>query len=488
MSKSLSGYLTAIAPIIEKYVNRNDEIEVRQLTTDSRNVTSGTLFIAIEGKTVNGKNYISTAIQSGAKVIVFSGELPQSLIDSNPTISFICLYPQSDYQAAAMLFEYHFDYPARRFKLIGVTGTNGKTTTSYLINHILRAAGKKTTLIGTVAYDINGTITPATHTTPDAEGLQKIFLQSTEAGIDYLVMEISSHAADQYRCGTTEFQTIAFTNLTGEHLDYHNNMESYFQAKRTVFDNNLDIVDGTAIINTDDSFGQRLFEEFGGEEFGSNSSITGFNQDMRGISFNLKEQLYQVPLYGRFNAFNCAAAILSCIKTGIRPESIAETLREFPGVPGRLQSVKLNNGAIAFVDYAHTDDALRNVSSSLKELPHNRLITVFGCGGDRDRTKRPRMAKAVAEFADVIIITADNSRSENIANIIADIRPGLATKNEVLEIPCRKEAITRAVEISENNDLILIAGKGHEDYQIENGITSHFSDYETLLALTKVAN
>jgi len=470
----------ALSPYILKtsHLSQND---CKGLSHDSRKVSPNDLFIAIKGSASDGHQYIENAIQSGACSILLSDPKLFSLLSSKyPTIDFLLYFLQNSYQILGLTAELFADSPAKKLRLIGVTGTNGKTTTASIINYLIRTAGEKTALIGTNAYDLDGEILEATHTTPDPIQLQNIFIRCLEKEITTVVMEVSSHSAHQHRMGSAKFESLIFTNLTGEHLDYHKNMQNYFDAKKSLFEESLSHK-GLAIINTDDEWGQRLFKQFPTHQaYGFNSNISDFKTTPDGSVFKFNDTIIKTQLFGRFNAANAIAAILAAQHHGVTEQHCLEALRTFNGVAGRMQSFKVSTGATAFVDYAHTDDALLNVGQALKELPHRKIITVFGCGGDRDRSKRPRMAKAAELISDQVIVTADNSRSEDILEIIKDIKEGFNQPEAPLFVPDRKLAIEKAVALSKSGDIILIAGKGHENYQIEHGKTIHFSDFETL--------
>ena len=479
-TKNLCNYISS--HILKASFASNNNFQ--SISNNSTTVTKGSLFVAIKGTTADGHGYIENAIQSGAcAILLSSNDLYLSLESKYPTIDFL-LYKEGDgHQVLALASEFFYKLPADKLCLIGVTGTNGKTTTASIINFLLRSSGEKTALIGTNAYDLDGEILEATHTTPDPIQLQTLFCRCLEKNITTVIMEVSSHSAHQHRIGSAKFESLVFTNLTGEHLDYHLTMENYFNAKKSLFENSLS-QNGLAIINVDDQWGQKLFKQFENHQpFGFSLNIDDFKTLADGSAFKFNEVQIKTQLFGRFNAANVTGALLAAQKHGLSEAQCQKSLTAFLGVAGRMQSIKLHTGATAFVDYAHTDDALLNVGQALKELPHRKIITIFGCGGDRDRTKRPRMAKAAEAISDRVIVTADNSRGEDINEIMKDIKKGFHNPETVLFIPSRKLAIEKAVALSESRDIILVAGKGHEDYQIEHGITTHFSDFETLSLL-----
>ncbi len=466
-----------------KSVKNPQNLFIDQLTHDSRQVEKAGAFVALKGNSVDGNKFIESVLQKGASLILTSSvKVIDEFAPKYPETVFVQFLENFDYAVLAKAAECFYHFPAKHLTLAGVTGTNGKTTTCYLINHILRNAGKKTALFGTISYDIDGDVYDATHTTPDPMQLQKYLSLALEKGVEIVVMEVSSHAADQQRTGSAKFDAVGFTNLTGDHLDYHESMQKYFNAKRSIFVNSLKS-DGLAVINLDDEWGRKLaeFNHCGYSfELVSNYQITAV-----GTEFEFDGLKVDVPLFGKFNVYNTLCAIGVCRKLGVYDQTIIKALKAFKGVPGRLQAVHLRNGALAFVDYAHTDDALVNVGKALLELPHNRLITVFGCGGDRDRTKRPRMAKAAELVSDIVIVTSDNSRTEEIDQIVSDIEKGFENSSIYQVETDRANAIAKAISIAEEGDIILVAGKGHEDYQIENGVTHHFSDLEELQRFAK---
>jgi UDP-N-acetylmuramoyl-L-alanyl-D-glutamate--2,6-diaminopimelate ligase len=469
--------VTSTAPLVNNCLG---------ITHDSRKIKSHWCFIAIKGSTSDGHSYIKQAIKQGACSILLSSEsLFTALKNQYPTIDFLLYRATNSYKILAKLAESFYDFPAKKLKLIGVTGTNGKTTTSSIICDLVRASGEKCALIGTNAYDLDHEIFEATHTTPDPIQLQALLARCLEKKITTVVMEVSSHSAHQGRIGQTKFESLIFTNLTGEHLDYHQNMENYFHAKKILFETAL-APQGLAIINIDDDWGKRLYKQFETHQaYGFCHNIHQFTPMSTGTMFTVNQNLIETPLFGKFNAANATAAFLAAKHHGISEQLILQRLKHFPGVAGRMQAVKLYSGALAFVDYAHTDDALLNIGQALQELPHERIITVFGCGGDRDRTKRPRMAAAAEKISDQVIVTADNSRNENIYQIMEDIKAGFSNPEAPLFIVDRLQAIEKAVAISKKGDIILVAGKGHENYQIQNNKKIHFCDFETLNSLNK---
>lgn len=463
---------------LEDYVQHLDELvlevipgqntSVFSATNDSRKVASGSLFVAVPGAKENGMKYISDAIASGASFIVAEEkpELP-------PGISFI--HVSNAYLAAGRIAETAFDYPTKNMRLIGITGTNGKTTCACLLNHILESAGRKVGMIGTIEYTACGkTLTIADRTTPTPFELQHILKRMQEEGVEDIVMEVSSHALCQRRPGTMSFTAALFTNLTGDHLDYHHTMDEYFLAKKILFTEYLH-PSGHAVINTDDPYGKRLYNEHSSKKTGfgeapeSEYIMAGpsVSVSCSSVTINGKAAPWSLtsPMIGNYNLYNTVGTALTAEKLGISRTIIQEAVAEFAGARGRLQRFASEDGITAFVDYAHTDDALRNVLSTLKHLKPEHLSVVFGCGGDRDRSKRPRMAQVAEELADRIYVTSDNPRSEEPEDIIEDIKAGMRFPQRAHCITDRRAAIITAISEAQSGDIVLIAGKGHEDYQ-----------------------
>ncbi len=451
-------------------VHGSKNIDVDFITNDSRKVVDNTIFVAIKGAGLDGHNYIEKAVLAGACIVVFKDK-PDFFIED---VTYIEV--DDTYLVYALLAETYFQFPASKLKIIGITGTNGKTTCAFLINHILNYAGFKTGLISTVQYSYGNKILPALRTTPEAFELQGLFFEMSRSCCEYAVMEVSSHSLSQHRLGKAEFAAVLFTNLSGDHLDYHGNMENYFQAKKQIFKmHSTDSKnESIKIINLDDIYGTRLISEltgkrvvsFGCDKKSNISFVCGSTGTITGLF--IKDRIYNIEtsLIGKFNAYNIAGSVALCIELGIPFDIVVEALKGFTSVPGRLELFYTSTNARCFVDYAHTDDALKRVLAALKGLNPSRVIVVFGCGGDRDKSKRPRMGKVASEYADVVVITDDNPRTENSSDIINDIiSGGLNPEKKIKVIPNRKEAITYAVGIAKKDDIILIAGKGHEDYQ-----------------------
>ncbi len=480
-SKNFSKYIDSLEDLVVSSRPAGD-FPVSSVTNNSKTVSPCSIFAAIRGSGKDGHDFIEAAINSGAKAVIYSRELPVF----HDGINYIKV--SDPYSAYARLVECHYDFPARKLKIIGVTGTNGKTSSVYLLNSILRAAGFKCGTITTVSYEWPGYSRPAARTTPEAAEIQKLFSDMLENGCSHVIMEASSHALHQNRTGTAKFAAAIFTNLTGDHLDYHKDMASYYKAKKMLFENHL-YTDGTAVINIDDPYGLQLagsLKNVNCISFGKDSKSSGIIQiikiSARGTVFELKLKDYcfkiTSPLIGEHNAYNISGVAILAYSLGISPDIIQATLNQPINIPGRLEAFHTDSGVSVFVDYAHTDDALMRVLEALNKLKEKRIICVFGCGGDRDRTKRPRMGAISANFADRTIITSDNPRTENPMSIIEEIKYGVPKTSNFTVIPDRHEAIKQAIVEANPGDIVLIAGKGHENYQEINGIQYHFDDCE----------
>lgn len=458
-----------------------------KIVNDSRQVEPGGIFIAVSGWNFDGHDYICEALARGAVAVLHERPLDAYRAD---VAYFEC---SSTTLAQGAIWRTFYGCPDDALEVLGVTGTNGKTTTAFLLEHIFGCAGRSCGLISTVEYRDGKTRCESTNTTPGARRIYGLLAAMRDNGLRAAAMELSSHALDQNRAAALRLSAGIFTNLTGDHLDYHGDMEHYYLAKRKMFTELLRS-DGAAVINVDDAYGARLARELDGrcrvETFGVSAAakwrIVGMTLAADHAAFRLEsgETAYEVSsnLIGAHNVHNLAGVIVAALARGIAPADLDRALRERIVVPGRLESWRRSDGAAFFVDYAHTDDALENVLSTLRPLTRNRLIVVFGAGGNRDRTKRPRMGRA-ASAADVPIVTTDNPRNEDPAVIIDEIVAGIpaGTKYEVVTDRC--EAIRRAFELAGAGDCVLVAGKGHEDYQEIAGVKHHFSDREILTEL-----
>ena len=440
---------------------------VTGVTHDSRRAGPGVLFVAIRGLETDGNRFVGAARKKGA-VAVCSEEPPP------PDAAWIQV--KDAREALALLSAAVLGNPASSLDLVGVTGTNGKTTTTYLIDAALRAAGETVGLVGTVEYRIGGRLIEATRTTPEASDLQDLFRQMVDAGCRRAVLEVSSHSLALKRVHGCRFKVAVFTNLTRDHLDFHGDMDAYFAAKRLLFDTLLR-EDGHAVVNRDDDRAEDLVRASRGKVWTYSLSQPA-DLTVEALTLSLDTTHVRVrtpvgpleirtPLIGRFNVENLLAALGAGLALGIPEEALVRGLGSLRGVPGRLERVVAGQDFTVIVDYAHTDDALKNLLETVRELRPRRLITVFGCGGDRDRTKRPLMGAVASRLSDVVIVTSDNPRSEPPEAILDEIRRGIPQSRsaDVHPIVDRREAIAKALEMGCSGDVVVIAGKGHEAYQ-----------------------
>ena len=449
---------------------------------DSRKAKPGSVFVALPGQKADGAAFASQAIASGAVAIVSERPRPEAVATPWVVVSNARL-------ALANLASEFFGHPSRRMKVVGITGTNGKTTTSYLLQAIFEAAGTPCGLMGTVTYRIGDRQIAATRTTPEAPDVQLLMRQMIDAGCKACVMEVSSHALAMHRVDGILFAAAVFTNLTRDHLDFHQDMESYFAAKRRLFE--ILPADAPGVINVDDPRGASLVDAV------PRPVTYGINRDADvtpgPLSFGLDGLTFEVrmpqgvahvesKLVGRPNVYNILAAAATATALGVGIDAIEEGFRTLAGVPGRFELVSSSGDDITVVvDYAHTDDALRNLLETARPLASRRLITVFGAGGDRDRTKRPLMGMVAARLSDVVVITSDNPRTEDPLRIIDEVKLGAEPEMrqgnaEVVAIPDRREAILHSIDRASMGDVVLIAGKGHEKYQEISGRVTPFDD------------
>ncbi len=461
---------------------------VESIAYDSRRVQRDGLFVALRGEKSDGHDFIGQAIEKGATVIVAERAENPAVTGHRATRVLV----ENTRTAMADLSARFFNYPARKLKMAGITGTNGKTTTTFLIKHICEKAGVRCGLLGTVRYEIGERVLPAARTTPESLDLQELLAQIRDAGCKAAAMEVSSHALAQERVRDLEWDVAVFTNLTQDHLDFHGTMENYFEAKAKLF-TQLSQQERkkkpVAIINIDDRYGQKLFTRIAkkvsvitfGTGVKADFRASNYRMEFGGTSFQLdargKSYLVRIPLIGRFNVANSVAALAAANALGIGLREAVVSIGKSPQVPGRLEMVPAKRQFRVFVDYAHSPDALLNVIKTLRELNPERLIVVFGCGGNRDREKRPLMGEVVDQKADFAIITSDNPRKEDPDTIIADVEKGFrGTHFE--KITDRAAAITRAIELAQARDIVLIAGKGHENYQEFADHTVPFEDIQ----------
>ena len=466
-------------------VNENTISTFTKLETDSRKINKNDVFVCIKGFEYDGHLFAPKALESGADLFIVQHVLPFN----KPQI-----VVSDSRKAAAIMARLFFDDPTSKFKLIGITGTNGKTTVANITEKILLMNNISTGLIGTLGYYINGQHFVTDRTTPDIIDLNRIFAKMVDAGVDVVVMEVSSHSLALGRVFSLHFAIGLFTNLTHDHLDFHIDLENYADSKFILFkyvqENN-----GISIINIDDFYGKKLFDKIHTKKIGisyekSDFKFTVLNQSTKGSNFNLQNTQFSTNLIGKFNIFNVAAAIalIKNVAPRINEDQIKEALNNIQPVKGRLQRVECYKDFGVYVDYAHTPDALKNVLATLRSLPHRRLLCVFGAGGARDKSKRPKMLDAVLSYADFCIITNDNPRSEKPEAIINDIVNGVDLNENFWIIRDRKIAIETMIQAAQPGDLVLIAGKGHETYQEINGKKTYFDDFEVAASVDVTGN
>lgn len=456
--------------------------EITALTFDSRKVTPGSMFVAVRGTTVDGHSFIPLLEHSGVAAIVCE-RLPEKVL---PGISYVVV--ENSAGALGLLSSEWFGHPSRKLKLVGVTGTNGKTTTATLIYEMARLRGLKAGLLSTVCNYIDNEPVHATQTTPDAYSINELLARMVDAGCSVAAMEVSSHAAHQHRIAGLKFAGGVFSNLTRDHLDYHKTVQAYLEAKKSFFDGLP--TDAFALVNIDDKVGRVMLQNCAAHHYGYSlrtlADFTGKIIESRidGTLLSLNGNEVETMFTGRFNAYNLTAVFGACCLLGWDEAEVLANISRLVPVAGRFQAVRSNRGVVAIVDYAHTPDAVVNVLEAIKEVAHKRIITVVGCGGNRDAGKRPIMAAEAARRSDRVILTSDNPRFEEPEAILADMEAGLdaAARQHTSIIVDRREAIRTAVAISEPGDVILIAGKGHEDYQEIKGVKHHFDDREEVAA------
>jgi len=454
-------------------------LEIKGLTCNSKEVKPGFLFVAIQGNCQNGNHFIKEAISRGAGIVAVEKEPPR--IKAPGKVIFLVVNDCRKFFARAT--HKFYGAPSDKVKVIGITGTNGKTTISYLIEAIAKKSGCGCGVIGTINYRFKGKTIIAKNTTPESGQLQSLLMRMRAQKVKYCAMEVSSHALDQERVAGINFSRAVFTNLTQDHLDYHKNLENYFLAKLKLF--RALAPASSAIINNDDQYSVRIKRLTKakiltyGIKKKANLMASEINFGMRWTEFSLVAGQINIriktKLIGRYNIYNILAAIAWGISEKLRIQDIKSAIEKFKNVPGRLERVNCPGGFNVFIDYAHTPDALFNVISALRPLVEGKIIVVFGCGGERDKLKRPLMGRVVTELADYAIITSDNPRSENPAQIIRDIQAGIQKSNYCL-VPRRGEAIRQGLSLINKSDCLLIAGKGHENYQVLKNKAMPFND------------
>ena len=471
-------------------INFNEKVEVTAIAFDSRKVAKGTLFVAQKGVHVDGHQYISKAIDLGANVIVCE-EMPSVIVDE-----VVYVQVKNANEALAMLAANFYGHPSEKLKLVGVTGTNGKTTIASLLYQLFQLLGYKTGLLSTVKVVVDKQEFTATHTTPDSLAINMYMSEMVKAGVDYCFMEVSSHGIHQERTFGLDFNGGVFTNITHDHLDYHKTFSEYRDVKKSFFDNLSK--SAFALTNTDDKNGMVMLQNTKAtKKTYSQKTLADYKvrileKSFSGMLLQINQHEVWVQLVGGFNASNLGAIYGVACELGVDEMELLTALSQLKSVDGRFQYQVSKTGIVSVVDYAHTPDALKNILSTIKEMVSTsvNIITVVGCGGDRDKTKRPKMAAISAELSTQVILTSDNPRTEDPVLILEDMEAGITTDkaHKVLTISDRKQAIKTACKLAKKDDVILVAGKGHETYQEVNGQRTHFDDKEVLIETFETLN
>lgn len=473
-------------PVLE--ISGSKTLEISEIVFDSRKAVENSLYVAVKGTVSDGHSFINAAIEKGAKAIVCE-VLPEN---SNADITYIQVKDAS--KTLGQLASNFYGNPSEKLNLIGITGTNGKTSVTTLLFDIFKNLGFKSALISTVEYRIADEIIPSTHTTPDIVRLNQMLAKAVEMGCEYAFMEVSSHGIHQNRTEGLNFKIAGFTNITHDHLDYHKTFSEYIKTKKRFFDElnpeaiaitNIDDKNGTVMLQntkaTQKTYALKTMADYHGRIL---------EADFNGMLLNFGGREFWTTLTGKFNVYNLLLAYAVAIESGFHEEDVLKAMSQLKRVKGRFETLKSDSGIFFVIDYAHTPDALENILDSINDIrtKNERLITIFGCGGDRDHAKRPEMGKIATRKSTLAIITSDNPRSEDPAAIIKEIEAGVEPQNfsKYTSIPDRKEAMKMAIKFAEPKDIILVAGKGHEDYQEINGVKHHFDDKETIVELAKL--
>ena len=454
----------------------NGNISAENMEYDSRKINKGDIFIALAGHTVDGHDFIEKAVEKGAETIFVSRKDIQFIDGIN------YYYIENLSEDMGKIASNFYGYPQNSLKIIGVTGTNGKTTTTYILESLL--GEDKTARLGTVEYKVGDEIIPAPNTTPMSLDIVKMCKKAVDKNLKYLVMEISSHGLELGRVNMLKLDAAIFTNLTQDHLDFHKTMENYFHAKKKIFTLLKDV--RNSVINIDDEYGKKYIEYTNGISYGlEKGDITGKIENISRHGQKVELKIFnnryetELKLLGKFNLYNLLGAIGAVKCFGMKDKEIIEKIKNIHGAPGRFEPVKIDADFTVIVDYAHTGDALENILKSVNELKTGRVISVFGCGGDRDKGKRPIMAEIAEKYSDVTVATSDNPRTEDPEEILKDVVKGFKKENHIIEVD-RKKAIAIAVQNAKKDDIIVIAGKGHETYQIIGREKIHFDDREVV--------
>ena len=473
-------------PVLE--ISGSKTLEISEIVFDSRKAVENSLYVAVKGTVSDGHSFINAAIDKGAKAIVCE-VLPEN---SKADITYIQVKDAS--KTLGQLASNFYGNPSEKLNLIGITGTNGKTSVTTLLFDIFKNLGFKSALISTVEYRIADEIIPSTHTTPDIVRLNQMLAKAVEMGCEYAFMEVSSHGIHQNRTEGLNFKIAGFTNITHDHLDYHKTFSEYIKTKKRFFDElNPEAI---AITNSDDKNGAVMLQNTKATQktyaLKTMADYHGriLEADFNGMLLNFGGKEFWTTLTGKFNVYNMLLAYAVAIESGFHEEDVLKAMSQLKRVKGRFETLKSDSGIFFVIDYAHTPDALENILDSINDIrtKNERLITIFGCGGDRDQAKRPEMGKIATRKSTLAIITSDNPRTEDPAAIIKEIEAGVEPQNfsKYTSIPDRKEAMKMAIKFAEPKDIILVAGKGHEDYQEINGVKHHFDDKETIVTLAKL--
>ncbi|MCX6156532.1 MAG: UDP-N-acetylmuramoyl-L-alanyl-D-glutamate--2,6-diaminopimelate ligase [Ignavibacteriota bacterium] len=471
------------------------DFEVKGLSLNSKDVKPGFIFFSIRGMKTDGKKFAKDAASAGAELIIADTNFKDDYKEFQHAV-----FVENVRQAMAEISCAYYDNPSDKLKVVGITGTNGKTTISYIVKSILESNGHKCGLVGTIDYITGSHKSDAKLTTPDSIEMNQMLNEMVNNGLDFCVMEVSSIALVNSRVHTIKFDTAVFTNLTSEHMDLHLNMENYLEAKKILFD--ILPENSLAISNSDDEYGIRILDSSKGEKklysINNQSDLKAENIKigLNGLSFDVKingiTHTVISSLTGRFNVYNILAAIECCLTYEIGIDTILSAISKFEAVKGRFNRTMLPNGACAIVDYSHTSDSLKNAIEAAIDVRNSegvngKVITLFGCGGDKDKTKRPVMGKIATDLSDFVIISSDNPRTEDPMSIINDIEKGIDANKKYEVEADRDKAIMRSIEFSKKGDIILICGKGHETYQEINGVKSHFDDQEVIQKYSNLA-
>ena len=473
-------------PVLE--ISGSKTLEISEIVFDSRKAVENSLYVAVKGTVSDGHSFINAAIDKGAKAIVCE-VLPEN---SKADITYIQVKDAS--KTLGQLASNFYGNPSEKLNLIGITGTNGKTSVTTLLFDIFKNLGFKSALISTVEYRIADEIIPSTHTTPDIVRLNQMLAKAVEMGCEYAFMEVSSHGIHQNRTEGLNFKIAGFTNITHDHLDYHKTFSEYIKTKKRFFDElnpeaiaitNIDDKNGTVMLQntkaTQKTYALKTMADYHGRIL---------EADFNGMLLNFGGKEFWTTLTGKFNVYNMLLAYAVAIESGFHEEDVLKAMSQLKRVKGRFETLKSDSVIFFVIYYAHTPDALENILDSINDIrtKNERLITIFGCGGDRDQAKRPEMGKIATRKSTLAIITSDNPRTEDPAAIIKEIEAGVEPQNfsKYTSIPDRKEAMKMAIKFAEPKDIILVAGKGHEDYQEINGVKHHFDDKETIVTLAKL--